>query len=93
MEAYTQNGDVVYTQCSKVLKLCSSKINVNIPPGYHHNGIAATHALGLIMYDYTFVVPMSQKIAQQARWVEMFNESHGLLGSYIQIVKTWCEII
>ena len=22
------------------------------PPGYHHNGIVATHALGYRMYDY-----------------------------------------
>ena len=24
------------------------------PLGYHHNGFVATHALGHIMYDYTY---------------------------------------
>ena len=24
------------------------------PPGYHHNGFVATHALGHMMYSYTF---------------------------------------
>ena len=32
------------------------------PPGYHHNGFVATHALGHMMYDYTLLVPMNQKV-------------------------------
>ena len=28
------------------------------PPGYHHNGFVATHALGHMMYGYTLLVPM-----------------------------------
>ena len=30
------------------------------PPGYHHNGFVATHALG--MYDSTLLVPMNQRV-------------------------------
>ena len=26
------------------------------PPGYHHNGFVATHALGHLMYSYTLLV-------------------------------------
>ena len=29
------------------------------PPGYHHNGFVATHALGHMMYGYTLLVPMN----------------------------------
>ena len=32
------------------------------PPGYHHNGFVATHALGHMMYGYTLLVPMSQSV-------------------------------
>ena len=30
------------------------------PPGYHHNGFVATHALGHIMYGYTLLVPINK---------------------------------
>ena len=30
------------------------------PPGYHHNGFVATHALGHMMYGSTLLVPMNQ---------------------------------
>ena len=32
------------------------------PPGYHHNGFVATHALGNMMYGYTMLVPMGGHI-------------------------------
>ena len=32
------------------------------PPGYHHNGFVATHALGHMMYSYTLLVPMNQRV-------------------------------
>ena len=28
------------------------------PPGYHHDGFVATHALGLMIYGYTLLAPM-----------------------------------
>ena len=32
------------------------------PPGYHHNGFVATHALGHMMYGSTLLVPMNQSV-------------------------------
>ena len=32
------------------------------PPGYHHNGFVATHALGHMMYGYTLLVTMNQTV-------------------------------
>ena len=29
------------------------------PPGYHHNGFVATHALGHMIYGYTLLVHIS----------------------------------
>ena len=30
--------------------------------GYHYNGFVATHALGHMMYGYTLLVPMNQRV-------------------------------
>ena len=32
------------------------------PPGYHHNGFMATIALGHMMYGYTLLLPMNQRV-------------------------------
>ena len=32
------------------------------PPSYHHNGFVAIHALGHMMYGYTSLVPMNQRV-------------------------------
>ena len=32
------------------------------PPGYHHNGFVATHALGPMMYGSALLVPMNQRV-------------------------------
>ena len=32
------------------------------PPGYHHNGFVATDALGHMVYGYTLLVPMNQRV-------------------------------
>ena len=32
------------------------------PPGYHHNGFVATHALGHMMCGYTLLVLMNQRV-------------------------------
>ena len=32
------------------------------PPGYHHNGFVATHVLLHMMYGYTLLVPMNQRV-------------------------------
>ena len=35
------------------------------PPGYHHSGFVATHALGHIMYGYTLLVPTNQRVLKK----------------------------
>ena len=32
------------------------------PLSYHYNGFVATHALGDMMYGYTLLVPMNQRV-------------------------------
>ena len=32
------------------------------PPGYHHNGFVATHALRHMMYGYTLPVSINQRV-------------------------------
>ena len=32
------------------------------PSGCHHNGFVATYALGHMMYGYTSLVPMNQRV-------------------------------
>ena len=32
------------------------------PPSYRYNGFVGTHALGQMMYGYTLLVPMNQKV-------------------------------
>ena len=32
------------------------------PLGYHHKDFVATHVLGHMMYSYTFLVPMNQRV-------------------------------
>ena len=34
----------------------------NILPGYHHNGFVTTDALGHMVYGYTLLVPMNQRV-------------------------------
>ena len=34
----------------------------NVPSRLHHNGFVATHALGHMMYGYTLLVPMNQRV-------------------------------
>ena len=37
------------------------------PPGYQHNGFMTTHTLGHIMYGYTLLVPMNQRVINKLR--------------------------
>ena len=37
-------------------------IKTMCPPGHHHNGFVATHAHGHMMYGYTLLVPMNQRV-------------------------------
>ena len=35
------------------------------PPGHHHEGFVATHALGHMMYVYTLLVPVNQRVLKK----------------------------
>ena len=35
-------------------------------PSYHHNDFMATHALGHMMYGYTLLVPMNQRVLNKS---------------------------
>ena len=35
------------------------------PPGYHHNGFAAIHALGQMICSYTLLVPVNQRVLKK----------------------------
>ena len=35
-------------------------------PGYAHNGFVATYALGHMMYSYTLLVPMNQRVLNKS---------------------------
>ena len=43
-------------------------------PGYHHNGFVATHTLGHMMYGYTLLVPMNQRVFNK------LNKEHNISG-------------
>ena len=44
------------------------------PAGYHHNGLVATHALGHMIYGYTMMVPMNQRVLNK------LNKEHNTSG-------------
>ena len=44
------------------------------PPGYHHTGFVATHALGHMMNSYTLLVPMNQRV------VKKLGKEHNISG-------------
>ena len=35
------------------------------PPAYRHNGFVSTHALGHMMYGYTLLVSMNQRVIKK----------------------------
>ena len=42
------------------------------PPGYHRNDFVATNGLGNMMYGYTLLVPMNQRVLNQLRKKKFF---------------------
>ena len=58
-------------------------------PCYHHNSFVATHALGLMMNGYTFVVSMNQKCSQQSRSVE----AQAVTEKAVSIWKCFMEVL
>ena len=53
-----------YNTCHKVVRrryICAI-MKTMCPHGYHHNGFVAAHALGHMMYGYTLLVAMNQRV-------------------------------
>ena len=55
----TQSAQISQKQDERNIYVIMKKM---CPPGYHHNGFVATHALGHMMYGSTLLVPMNQKV-------------------------------
>ena len=49
-------------------------MKIMCPPGYHHNVPWATHALGHLMYGYTLLVPMNQRVLNK------LSKKHNISG-------------
>ena len=52
------------------------------PPDYYHNGFVATHTLGLMMYGYTLLVPMKQRVLNKLR-----KKRVSLITTYIKLLS------
>ena len=52
------------------------------PPSYHHNGFMGSHALGHMMYGYTLLVPINQKVLNKLSKV-IIGRVHCFLITYI----------
>ena len=58
------------------------------PPGYHHNGFVATHALEHMMYDYTLLVPMNQRVLnKQSKERNISGHNYNYIYNYCRINK------
>ena len=55
----TQSSQISHKQDERNIYVI---MKIMCPPGYHHNGFVATHALGHMMYGYTLLVPMNQRV-------------------------------
>ena len=42
-------------------------------PSYHHNGFVATHVFEHMMYGYTLLVPMNQKVLNKLAQQTLYN--------------------
>ena len=65
------------------------------PPGYHNNGFVATHALGHMMYGYTLLVPMNQRVLnKQSKERNISGHDFSCFHDYIYILcsSCFCEI-
>ena len=49
-------------------------MNTMCPPSYHHNGFVATHALEDMMYGYTLLVLLNQRVLNK------LSKKHNISG-------------
>ena len=52
------------------------------PPNYHHNSLVATPALGYMMYGYTLLIPVNQRVLKK------LSNDHSLVEQEIKKCKT-----
>ena len=52
------------------------------PPGYHHNGFVATHALGHMMYGYTLLEPISTLCVVKQRLIYIYIYIYNFLEAH-----------
>ena len=57
------------------------------PPGYHHNGFVATHAHGHMMYGYTLLVPVNQRVLNKQS-KERNSTKFSLSTCSLKVVRT-----
>ena len=50
-------------------------MKIMCPPGYHHNGFVASHALVYILYGYTLLVPVNQRVVSKS------SKEHNISGN------------
>ena len=50
-------------------------MKIMCPPGYHHNGFVASHALVYILYRYTLLVPVNQRVVSKS------SKEHNISGN------------
>ena len=59
-------------------------IKTMCPPSYHYNGFMATHALGHMMYGYTLLVPMNQRVFNK------LNKERNISGHKCSTTHNFC---
>ena len=64
------------------------------PSSYHHNGFVATHALGHMMYGYTLLVPMKQRVlkSHRSKISIIYNNIYNKYIIYMYIVYIYIYI-
>ena len=62
---------LIFYECFFVL---NAIMKTMCPPSYHHNGFVATHALGHMMYVYTLLVPINQRVLRN------LSKEHNISG-------------
>ena len=68
---YTQSAQISQKQDGRNIYVIMKTM---CPPGYHHNGFVATHALGHMMYGYTLLVPMNQRVLNKHSLVHWYQQ-------------------
>ena len=71
---YTQTHTHTHTNTHTYIYIYISIMKIMCAPGYHQNGFVATYALGHMMYCYTLLVPMNQRLLKK------LSKEHSISG-------------